>query len=420
MIKRIATWLMAKRIRVVTAAVVAAIFVAGAAGGSWAAINRKPAAIPATPNVVASTSSFAYNSAPAYLTDSKLLDANGNANYSPASMWTALAIASKGAAGNTLAQMNAVLENARLNEADYRSLTLSINGTRGDNASVMETHNSVWTDKSITSNKDFADAAKRQFDAEMKSATFSDPNTPKRMSDWIAAHTHGMLKPDITLAPDEVMSVINTIYADGRWKLPFQPSSTSNAAFHGAKGDTTVPMMGQTDVFALAQGNGWQRVDLPFDNGGMLKILLPDANRFETMCSDSQALRGAFGAKAVDAGVRLRVPRFAIANTFDKDATKAALSKIGIIDAFNNNTANFSKLTSNPKLPLYISSVIQGTRIEVTETGAKAAAYTKVDASAVSAVAGSQRFTVDRPFLYEYASPEGIPLFIGVVRNLKA
>jgi hypothetical protein len=27
-------------------------------------------------------------------------------------------------------------------------------------------------------------------------------------------------------------------------------------------------------------------------------------------------------------------------------------------------------------------------------------------------------FIVDRPFLYEYTTPDGVPLFIGVVRNL--
>ena len=53
------------------------------------------------------------------------------------------------------------------------------------------------------------------------------------MSDWIAKHTNGSLKPKITLRDREVLSIINTVYADGRWKDPFEEQSTGNGTFHG-------------------------------------------------------------------------------------------------------------------------------------------------------------------------------------------
>ena len=52
------------------------------------------------------------------------------------------------------------------------------------------------------------------------------------------------------------------------------------------------------------------------------------------------------------------------------------------------------------------------------EAGAKAMSFTKVGADSVSAPVDNVEFTVDRPFLYSYVTPDGIPLFIGAVRNL--
>lgn len=55
------------------------------------------------------------------------------------------------------------------------------------------------------------------FEAEVTTLPFDDQAAAK-MSDWIAKHTNGSLKPKITLRDREVLSIINTVYADGRWE----------------------------------------------------------------------------------------------------------------------------------------------------------------------------------------------------------
>ena len=69
---------------------------------------------------------------------------------------------------------------------------------------------------------------------------------------------------------------------------------------------------------------------------------------------------------------------------------------------------------------LYIGSILQGTRIKVNEAGAKAMSFTKASTDSASAPADNVEFTIDRPFLYSYVTPDGVPLFIGAVRNLKS
>ena len=67
---------------------------------------------------------------------------------------------------------------------------------------------------------------------------------------------------------------------------------------------------------------------------------------------------------------------------------------------------------------MFIGAIVQGTRIEVTEAGAKAAAYTQIDMELAMMPVETVDFNVDRPFLYEFDSPDGLPLFIGAVTEL--
>lgn len=75
----------------------------------WFAIcsSRRPR-LPRSP-VVNSTATFAYRTAPEFLAMEAGDRGTGNVNYSPASMWMALAIAAQGANGTTRSQLNELL-----------------------------------------------------------------------------------------------------------------------------------------------------------------------------------------------------------------------------------------------------------------------------------------------------------------------
>lgn len=433
---------------VVTAAIVISVFCA------WWFIWRddRPEAISATDKTVAALTvdasdiaangavnddvspSFPYASAALFL-DSSMADERGNVNYSPASLWLALAIAAQGADGQTRAQLDEALGLAELTDEDYRSLGQSINGRYGDAKSRMSTANSLWLNKSQAKPlQSFVDAAKQTFDAQVKSETY-DAQTPKRMSQWISRHTKGMLKPEIQVSLNEVMSIISTVYADGVWSSPFNPDHTFENTFRGTAGESQVMFMRQyfdSLTYLRDAEAGWQRADIPLDNGGALRIILPDAERFDDIAGDATALRNAFETdpdKALASNdvstfppVQMLLPRFSIDSSFASEQTKEILRKLGITDAFEAGAADFSKMgTSQSGEPLFIGSAMQDTRIEVNEHGAKAASFSKVDMEATGAPDipdNLVEFTVDRPFLYALVTPDGIPLFLGAVRNL--
>lgn len=68
-------------------------------------------------------------------------------------------------------------------------------------------------------------------------------------------------------------------------------------------------------------------------------------------------------------------------------------------DAFSAGDADFTKMidTGSHGENLYIGSILQGTRIEVNEAGAKAMSFTKVGADSVSAPVDNVEFTVGSP-----------------------
>lgn len=280
-----------KRRNACIAAIVTVVLVLVVAGGVWwtagdgSVLVRnmfKPKATPATQPVVDSTAAFAYRTAPEFLAMETGDRDTGNVNYSPASMWMALAIAAQGANGTTRSQLNELLGSGSLADSDYQSLLSSINGQYSGAKSEMSAANSLWIDNDYSLASDYQSTVKKMFEAEVTTLPFDDQAAAK-MSDWIAKHTNGSLKPKITLRDREVLSIINTVYADGRWKDPFEEQSTGDGTFHGEAGDAQVPMMHRTFsqmTYSHDEYNTWQRVEIPFDNGGNLAIVLPAKGAF--------------------------------------------------------------------------------------------------------------------------------------------
>lgn len=436
------------------AAILAGAIVLAAIGGVWwtagdgGALVRnmvKPQATPATRPAIAAVTTFAYRTAPAFLTMTADGHDDGTVNYSPASMWMALAIAARGAGGTTRAQLDAVLESGALTDADYRSLANSINGRYPASRSEMNAANSLWIDDGYPLAYDYLSSVGKDFDAQVTTLPFND-RAAKRMGDWISRHTNGSMRPKITLRENEVLSIINAVHASGRWREAFERRLTGNATFHGESAHTQVPMMHRSFT-RMAHGhderNTWQRVEIPFDNGGGLIIVLPAEGHFDELAGDARKLEWAFGActsfplgartpscaadgppgwnvSVESATVNVSLPRFAIESTFDSSDVITALKKLGVTDAFSVNDADFSIMTG-PRSDggnLHIGSILQGTRIAVDEAGAKAAGFVKLGVEAISAPADDVEFTADRPFLYSFVTPDGVPLFIGAVRNL--
>ncbi len=182
-----------KRRNACIAAIVTVVLVLAVAGGVWwtagdgSALVRNMFKPKATQPVVNSTAAFAYRTAPEFLAMEAGDRGTGNVNYSPASMWMALAIAAQGANGTTRSQLNELLGSGSLADSDYQSLLSSINGQYSGAKSEMSAANSLWTDNDYSLASDYQSTVKKIFEAEVTTLPFDDQAA--KMSDWIAKHT---------------------------------------------------------------------------------------------------------------------------------------------------------------------------------------------------------------------------------------
>jgi len=96
------------------------------------------------------------------------------------------------------------------------------------------------------------------------------------------------------------------------------------------------------------------------------------------------------------------------------------LKTMGMTDAFDGGSADFTGLGTSPMGNIYISRVLHKTYISVDEKGTKAAAVTAVEAVAES-IPEQRTVICDRPFVYAVIDTQTkLPLFIGTVMEVNS
>uniref|UniRef100_A0A8C7WS24 Serpin B6 n=1 Tax=Oryzias sinensis TaxID=183150 RepID=A0A8C7WS24_9TELE len=95
------------------------------------------------------------------------------------------------------------------------------------------------------------------------------------------------------------------------------------------------------------------------------------------------------------ADVDVRLPRFKMEEKYD---LKKVLSRMGMVDAFDQAKCNFSGISEAKDL--YLSDAIHKAFVEVNEKGTEAAAATGMFMCALMANLKQKYFTADHPFLF--------------------
>ena len=339
----------------------------------------------------------------------------GDALISPVSVLAALAMAEAGARGETLAQMEEVFgvdaETMRLALSAYMS---SVAGTEA------KTANAIWfrDDGSFTPNEDFLADCASFAGAEV----FADEFTAAlagRINGWIKEHTDGMVKDVLDeVDPDAVMYLVNAIAFEADWAEQYEKHQLRDGEFIADGGAKTVEMM-YSDEHVYLEGDGFTGFMKPYKGGRYaFAALLPD----ET--SSLEALLGSLtGETLADAlenaqntPVETATPGFSSEYAAELSET---LMGMGMADAFDGETADFSGMGRSALGNIYINRVLHKTFIDVTPQGTRAGAATVVEMNAESAMEDVKQVYLDRPFAYMIVDTQyNIPLFFGVVTGV--
>lgn len=330
---------------------------------------------------------------------------------SPLSVLTALALVQNGAQGNTLAQLEQALGGL---DRDTLNAYMRAYCDFLTESEELKIANSVWTDSSAKAKRAFLQKAVDSYSAQIFSAPLSSKKTVSSINSWVKKNTDGMIPKIIEDADrDAVMMLINAVAFEAKWETPYTNDDIEKLEFNSYSGKSKkTEFMCSTESVYLSDSDavGFMK---PYKNGRFaFAALLPDENTgiddYVASLSGDKLMKIFSSAKRGNE-VNVKMPKFRAEYSAQLIDT---LKKMGVKDAFDSKTADFSSLIENRDA--YIATVVHKTFIEVDENGTRAAASTLVGADTMSLME-PYSVCLNRPFVYMIVDTEtNLPLFIGV------
>lgn len=341
-----------------------------------------------------------------------------NQTYSPISFAYALGVLGSGASGQTSRDIAKALEMSNMTVAANGLSWFYNSHYSDDEGNILKIANSLWLQEDYPIKEEFAKKAAEQFYASSYSVDFSEQATADAMAKWISEQTSGLLNPSFQPNPDQILSIINTIYFEGVWANSFDAVNNTEEAFTLADGSqVNVTYMNRTfDGATYYETDNYTLFEVPFEGGQTMKFVLPKEGAALETLLDQQSLAQILAAQdesaAHVADVNLKLPKFSFDSEFDLNDTCKALGLEELLDG----RADLSGITDGRAA---LSSVKQESHVEVDENGCKAAAYTKMDLMRMSLTIQMEEydFSLDRPFLFVIESQDQAPLFVGTIYN---
>jgi serpin B len=331
-------------------------------------------------------------------------EANKNIMVSPLSVCQALSMATNGASGNTLTQMQQVLgfEGFTLSEMNDCNNTIVNSLLDHDTKVKIEIANSIWYRNNFSVKANFIGDNKSFYNAQVSSFDQSQPEKAKAaINKWVDDKTNGKIDKIIEqVNADDVMFLINAVYFKAKWKTEFKKKNTEPINFKLDDGTEkkVETMIGEVEL-SYYNDEKYSVIKLPYGYGkfNMLVYLPEEGYTTNDIVSE-------------------------IANTdFDKSEFQN-ISKRDLYlpkfefryetDAFTPYTADFNNITNDE---IYISEVKHKTYIKTDEEGTEAAAATSVTIGFTS-VGPEGIIKIDRSFLFAIVEEDTHSiLFIGKV-----
>ena len=336
----------------------------------------------------------------------------GNVFISPTSIALALSMTYNGARGETKLAMAKTLsvEDLPIEDVNIASKKMLAILRYPDPDAELLVANSIWAkkgaefkDKFLQDNEDF-------FNARIEILRF-DAQALKTINEWVSSNTKGKIPIILErINPSHIMFLINAIYFEGEWSLPFNPELTKDSEFTLRNGTVKMhPMMAMTNAEELPylETSQFQAVRLPYGETGRLGmyVFLPqDIDQFIHDLSIKNW--NSWIQRFREETVSVMLPKVQL--EYSKRLNDV-LKTLGMGIAFTS-AADFGEMVEGQA---YIDFVDHKTFLEIDEEGTKAAA-----ATVVAILRGGTHIRVNRPFFFAIVDNESSSiLFIGLIEN---
>lgn len=344
-----------------------------------------------------------------------------NILISPLSLISALSMTANGAENETLYQMEEVFgaDRESLNEYLYSYMSY----IPSDEKYKVSLANAIWfKDKEgLIIEEDFLQINKDYYDAEVYKGAF-DESTKNDINAWVNKKTDGMIEELLEdNPPDEaIMYLINALSFDAEWENIYNENDIREDDFTSWNGDV------ETVEFMYSEEYGYIEIpnaigfSKPYaDNKYSFVALLPDeeieVSDFITSM-DSETLIDAIKNQSKEE-VFTSMPKFEF--EYDNELSKT-LVELGMVDAFDEELADFTSLGHSVEGNILINRVIHKTKIQMDEKGTKAGAATAVEMIEETAAPIEPKVVnLNRPFFFVIVDNEhSMPIFMGILNEV--
>ena len=257
---------------------------------------------------------------------------------------------------------------------------------------ALRVANSVWKAERIT--EEFTDAYKesieKNYAAEYRA--FNAANAAKLINQWADIKTEHMIQrllPDDYETESLAVVLMNALYFKDTWKNEFYKGATKEGDFHARNGQTTKKdFMNNTDRFSYYEDGDSKLVILPMTGGISMAFVLGSTEDLSKKISQADVKN-----------VNVTIPKMDLETEFSNGEFVDFLKACGVDLAFDPDNADFSAMLDHQ---VYVSDIIQKTRIKLDEEGVEAAAVTAimVNDTAFIEPEESKVFTADQPFSF--------------------
>lgn len=345
-------------------------------------------------------------------------NADENVFYSQMSISTALTGIYFATGGETSKEIKDTLCYKDMTDEDIISAQKAIiESYKNSGDTTVSVANSIWLDDSFTAKQGYIDAMKDMLLMQVSSLNLQAPDAINIINDWVNEKTNEMI-PKIfedNELKEAVFTLINTVYFNGEWTMPFDPELTNKSEFNGSKGASTVDMMFMKNDILGYEDETYKAIKLFYgeDERFAMNIILPegDIDSFiNSLTADS--LNDMLNNFEEKADAKIMIPKFTLE---EKIKLNDVLSYLGMPTAFTSY-ADFRNISDSS---LMIDQVLHKAKIKVDEEGTEAAAVTAITVKLTSVSLDSFTFTADKPFLFFIEDTQtDMILFTGKVSNL--
>ena len=351
------------------------------------------------------------------------LPAAGDAAISPASISIALAMVVCGARGATATQLTSAMHLAGADPAAWGDLGMALQDRGGE----LRIANRLFGEKTFAFEDAYMRVTTTAFHAPLEPVDYLHASEAARIriNAWVSDQTkqriNDLLEPG-HVTPGSRLTLVNAIYFLADWGTAFPKAATSPATFTLGAGKTKqAPTMHLTTEARSGATMGVHAVELPYKGGELaMTVIVPD--RADGLAALEQGLSneslGRIDAVLHRQTTAVSLPRLTIDPPTSLSLAEA-LHALGVVDAFDEKTADFSGIARSPGpgRGLYIGDVIHKAFVKVDEKGTEAAAATAI-VMPPGGPAPTSPFVVnaDHPFLFVIREQvTGLVLFVARV-----